>query len=170
MALIDIAPLLGLAPLLSCYCLALVAALQEPQSKHRCGVLHGVKHLKALFTVFTRTCSWYEELRHRGPWKYEWQPPMARLQRDLSASFIVTVCLEEPERIPEHADIARAVRQAEEMQAAPQWQQLALRLQAAHAQLDAALTAEHVAALALVLAQAASSRSLLHSNALSVRD
>ena len=92
---------------------------------------------------------------------------MARLQRDLSASFIVTMCLEEQERIPEDADIARAVKQAGEMQAAPQWQQLQSLLQKAHAQLDAALSADHVAALAAVLAQVATSGAQLKSKALS---
>jgi len=144
-----------------------VAALQEPRVNHRCGVLHGVKHLKALFTIFTRTSSWCSDMRHRGPWQYEWEPPMARLQRDLSASFIVTMCLEEQERIPEDADIARAVKQAGEMQAAPQWQQLQSLLQKAHAQLDAALSADHVAALAAVLAQVATSGAQLKSKALS---
>jgi hypothetical protein len=149
--------MLGLVPLFSCYCLALVAALQQPHEKHRSGVLHGVKSLKAMCTIFTRLSLWHAELLHRGPWSYEWAPPMAQLMRDFSASFLVALCLEEPERIPEQEDVRKAVVQAARVQAADpeQWQQLKAELAKHHAQLDGHLTAEHVEALAVVMARAA---------------
>jgi hypothetical protein len=153
--------MLGLAPLFSCYCLALVAALQQPRENHRSGVLHGVKALKAMCTIFTRLSLWHGELRHRGPWSYEWAPPMAQLTRDFSASFLVAICLEKPECLPEEQDIQTAITHAEKMQAqhSARWQQLQADLSSKHTQLDELLSAEHVAELASVLAEMAGFKS-----------
>jgi hypothetical protein len=142
--LIDVAPLLGLVPLFCCFCFALVAALQQPRGKQRSGVLHGVKSLKALCTIFTHISAWYGELRYQGPWAYEWTPPMAQLMRDWSASFILSICLDEPERIPDEADVQKAIAQAEQRrQAAPdQWQQAQQALAERLAQLDVKLAAD----------------------------
>ena len=163
--LIDVAPVLGLAPLFSCYFFALVAMLQQPcapagssgSKQRRCGVLHGVKSLKSLCTIFTRVSLWYSELRLRGPWKYDWAPPMPRLVRDLSASFLVFLCLAQPELLPEEEDVEKAIARVEQAQAtsATAWQQLQADLAMAHGLLDAALTAQHVTALAAVLSRAA---------------
>jgi hypothetical protein len=149
-----VAPLLSLAPLLSCYCFALSAALQQPQ-EHQRRVLHGVKSLKAVCTIFKRLSTWHGELRHRGPWNYDWAPPMAQLVRDWSASFIIAVCLDEPERIPEDEDVHKALAHAEQKQAADpaRWRKLQVELADAHAQLDAALSRVHIQALAAVLAR-----------------
>lgn len=129
-----------------------------PREKHRTGVLHGVKPLKAWCTVFSRISSWYGILRHGGPWQYDLEPRpaiAAQIQRDFSSSFVVTLCLEEPERIPDKADIAAAVGKAEQLQRLSDWQQLRTRLAQAHANLDTEATVQHVTALAAVLAEAA---------------
>ena len=118
-------------------------------------MLHGVKSLKAVCTIFKCVSTWHGELRHRGPWSFDWTPPMAQLVRDWSASFIVSVCLDEPERIPEDADVEKAVVRAEKKEAADpaRWRKLQVELADAHAQLDAALSLEHIQALAAVLAR-----------------
>lgn len=154
-ALIDVAPMVGLVPRFTCYCLALAAALQEtPHPGRRCGLLHGAKHVKVWCTVFVRTSPWYAELRHRGPWSYDWQPDMPRLRRFLSACFIVTACLEEEEKIPSDDDIEAAVQHGQNISSTKeQWPQLEAELSAAHAQLDEAFTGESIAALAKVLAR-----------------
>jgi hypothetical protein len=163
-ALIDAAPMLGLSPLFSCYWLALLAALQDPRLKRAgSGVLHGVKPLKALCAVFTRVSPWYVQLARppammdRGPWSYDWAPPMPQLQRELTACVIVTVCLDDADRFPKEADIVQAVGRAEQLRASAAWQQLRIDLARSHDKLDAALTADHVAGLAAILALVASS-------------
>lgn len=52
--LLDKTPLLGLSPLLCCYVLALVAALQRPHGAYRSGVLHGAKSVKTLLVILAR--------------------------------------------------------------------------------------------------------------------
>jgi hypothetical protein len=157
-ALLDAAPLLGLSPLFSCYWLALMAGLQEPRREPRTGpgVLHGVKPLKALCAIFTRVSSWYGRLARpsatdRGPWSYDWAPPMPQLQRELSACVIVALCLDNADRLPKDDDIQQAVLRVERVQAAAGWQELQQALSHSHMLLDAALTAKHVAALATSL-------------------
>jgi len=67
-ALLDVAPMLGLCPLLSCYCLALLAELQQTESKSaKSAALHGARQLKALCTIFTRLSTWYQQARLLGP-------------------------------------------------------------------------------------------------------
>jgi hypothetical protein len=151
-ALIDLAPLLSLAPLFSCYCFTLSAALQHPREHHR-RVLHGAKLLKMVCTIFTRISTWHGQLRHRGPWSFDWTPPMAQLMRDWSASLLVAVCLEESERIPEDEDVHKALAHAERRQVADptRWRKLQVELADAHAQLDATLSSEHIQTLAGVL-------------------
>jgi len=153
---LDVAPLLGLAPPFCCYCFALLAALQDLQScaDYRSGVVHSVRALKAMCSVLSRRPS-YELLVHRGPWSYEWAPPMAQLQRDLSSSILAAWCLQEPEHIPKEAAVLQAVQQVDNMPAGDTWQQLQARLQQVHAQLDAALTTELVEQLAQVLSNIA---------------
>jgi hypothetical protein len=174
-ALLDAAPLLGLSPLFTCYWLALIAAVQAPRRDSHAAsnasdtrpekkpskpshVLQGVKPLKALCAVFVRVSSWYNALARppqRGPWSYDWAPPMPQLRRELSACIIIVLCLDDAERLPKAADFTRAVQRAELLQASAAWQQLELDLRRSHAQLDAAPTAEHVAVLAQILTRAA---------------
>ena len=151
-AVLDAAPLLGLAPLFCCYTFALLAALQELRSHadYRSGVVHSAKALKAMCSVLSRRPP-YELLVRRGPWSYEWAPPMAQLQRDLSSSILAAWCLQEPEHIPKEADVLQAVQQVDNMPAGDTWQQLQARLEQAHAQLDVALTTYAVIQLAKVL-------------------
>ena len=141
--MLDVAPLLAQSPLFSCYCLSLLAALQ------RVGVLHGVKPLKALCSVFMAFSPWYRECRSRGPWAYDWRPPMPQLVRDLSRSFLVFVCLDNPSLLPDAASIAAASQTAQARASDPHWQEAYQdKLARAHAQLDAELSQEHVDALA----------------------
>jgi hypothetical protein len=152
-ALLDVAPLLGLVPSLCCYCFALSAALQHPR-EHQRRMLHGAKLLRAVCTIFTRISIWYGELRHRGPWSFDWQPPMAQVVRDWSSSLLVAVCLEDSERIPEDADVEQALAHVEKKQAAgtEAWRTLQAKLRGAHAQLDASLSSQRIQTLADVLA------------------
>jgi len=80
---------------------------------------------------------------------------MAQLVHDWSASLLVAVCLEESERIPEDEDVHKALVHAERRQAADaaDWRKLQMELADAHAQLDAALSSEHIQTLAGVLAR-----------------
>jgi len=150
--LFDVAPLLSLVPLVSCYCFAVSAALQLPQ-KHQRRLLHGVKELRAQSVIFKRISAYYKQLGHRGPWCFDWTPPIADVLRDWSASFIISVCLEQPELLPEEGDIEMAFALAESRQRTDpaRWRELQVELCHAHTQIDAALCLVHIQALAAVL-------------------
>jgi hypothetical protein len=144
--MLDVAPLLAQSPLFSCYCLSLLAALQ------RVGVLHGVKPLKALCSVFMAFSPWYRECRSRGPWAYDWRPPMPQLVRDFTSSFLVFLFLDKPSLLPDAASIDAASLQAQAQAESPHWKQAhQAKLATAHAQLDAELSQANVDALASVL-------------------
>jgi hypothetical protein len=153
-SLIDVAPMFGLVPLFVCYSLALVAALQQLRSRER-GVLHGVKSLKTMCTILMSVSSWHQELCHRGPWRYDWTPPMAQLVREFSASYLVTSFLEEPERLPNKNSMHKAMAELLKSSAehADEWRQLLKDLESKHAQLDTGLSLQHIEALAVVLAR-----------------
>ena len=150
--LFDVAPLLSLVPLISCYCFAVSAALQQPQ-KHQRRLLHGVKELRAQSVIFKRISAYYSQLGHRGPWRFDWAPPIAEVVRDWSASFIISVCLEQPEHLPEEGDIEMALARAESRQRTDpaRWHELQVELRHAHAQIDAALCLKHIQELITVL-------------------
>jgi len=142
--MLDVAPLLAQSPLFTCYCLSLLAALQRE------GVLHGVKPLKALCSVFMARSAWYYECRSRGPWAYDWRPPLPQMVRDFTSSFLVFLCLDSPTLLPDAASIAAASQQAQADSA--QWMQAHQQKMAnAHAQLDVELSQANVDALASVL-------------------
>lgn len=152
--LFDAAPMLSLSPLVSCFCFAVSAALHQPQEGQR-RLLHGVKSLKAQCTIFKLISRWYTELCHRGPWCFDWAPPVEDVLRDWSASFIISACLAAPERIPEEDDMQQALVQVESKQRADptRWRELQVELQHAHAQLAASLQPQRVQTLIAVLAR-----------------
>jgi hypothetical protein len=134
-----VAPLLPLAPLLACYCLALVAALQSQ------GAVHGVKQIKALCAIFLHTSAWYRAQRRRGPWSFDWAPPMPQLVRELSSSVLAFKHLANPSLLPDEAAIAMA-RIKGQCDSAQQ------PLEYLHTNLDASLTVDNIRALAEMLA------------------
>jgi len=157
--MLDVAPLLAQSPLFTCYCLSLLAALQ------RVGVLHGVKPLKALCSVFMAFSSWYRECRSRGPWAYDWHPPMPQMVRDVTCSFLVFLFLDNPTLLPDAATIAAASDKAQAQAGSPEWKQAyQAKLAHAHAQLDAELSQANVDALAFVLKSVTDSHAAVPAN------
>jgi hypothetical protein len=144
--LIDFAPMFGLSPLFTCYCISLVAALQQKR------VLSGVKQLKAFCTIFMQTSEWHRALCRRGPWNYEWDPPMRTLVRELSACFLLFTCLKNPDLLPVDSALISAHTRAGTLSDRADWKKFQQDLALKHAHLDAALTATNIAALADVLA------------------
>ena len=154
---LDVAPLLAQSPLFTCYCLSLLAALQ------RVGVLHGVKPLKALCSVFMFCSSWYRECRLRGPWAYDWHPPLPQMVRDLTSSFLIFLFLDNPTLLPDAASIATASQQAQAQANSSQWSQAHHdKMAHAHAQLDVMLSQANVDALANVLKGVARMHAILN--------
>jgi hypothetical protein len=144
--MLDVAPLLARSPLFTCYCLSLLAALQRE------GVLHGVKPLKALCSVFMACSAWYRECRSRGPWEYDWNPPMSQMVRDLTSSFLIFLFLDKPTLLPDAASIAAASAQAQIQVDSSQWIQAhQAKMASAHAQLDVELSQANVDELVKVL-------------------
>lgn len=152
MSLFDVAPLLGLVPLFSCYSLAFMAALQQTTGTR---TLHGPKPFKGVFAIFLRRSHWYRQLCHSGPWLYEWNPPMAQLIRQLSASFLLFACLDNPLLMPDEADIDRAADTLRTLTKRTEWIGLQQTLAQQHARLDALLTPSNTNALAQTLANMA---------------
>jgi len=144
--MIDVAPLLPLAPLLACYCFALVAALQSQ------GVVHGAKQVKALCAIFLHTSAWYRAQRLRGPWSFDWAPPMPQLVRELSVGVLAFSCLRQPSLLPDEAQAASAVAEVRRFAARHDWRTQQQALAQQHAQLDAAPSAANLRQLAKVLA------------------
>jgi uncharacterized membrane protein len=151
--IIDVAPLLPLAPLLACYCFALVAALQSR------GVVHGAKQIKALCAIFLHTSAWYRAQRLRGPWSFDWAPPMPQLVRELSVSVLAFSCLRQPSLLPDEARAVSALAEVGRFAARHDWptQQQALARQ--HALLDSALSTANLLKLATMLADLCNSAS-----------
>jgi phage tail tube protein FII len=48
-------------------------------------------------------------MRFRGPWAYDWNPPMPQLIREFSASFLVCSRLENTSVLPGETEIAAAI-------------------------------------------------------------
>jgi hypothetical protein len=144
---LDVAPQLALSPLLTCYCFALVAALQLLKA------LHGVKQVKALCAIFMHTSLWYRAQRERAaPWSFDWAPPMPQLVRELSVSVLAFSCLDNPALLPGEAQVAAAMAGASKFAARTTWPTEQHALARQHAQLDADLSPTHVLELAQTLA------------------
>jgi len=95
------------------------------------------------------------------------------MRRDLTSSFVIAMCLEEPDRIPEEADVAVAVKKAKQLQTQADWADVCSRLGKAHTDLDTAVTAKHIEAkdieeIAKALAGAATRARTLYPNARAV--
>lgn len=166
MSLFDVAPLLSLVPLFSCYCLAFMAALQQTVGTR---TLHGPKPFKGLCAIFIRRSLWYQQLRHAGPWCYEWKPPTAQLTRELSASFLLFACLDNPLLMPDEADIDRAAVALHAIALAKraEWRAMQQTLAQQHARLDTLLAPSAIMALAQTLTNMArlSNASAAHATA-----
>jgi len=144
---LDVAPHLALSPLLTCYCFALVAALQLLK------VLHGVKQVKALCAIFMHTSVWYRAQRERAnPWSFDWAPPMPQLMRELSVSVLAFSCLDNPTLLPGETQAATAMAGAMRFVALPTWSTEQHALVRQHAQLDADMSPTHLLELAQTLA------------------
>jgi hypothetical protein len=150
---LDVAPQLPLAPLLTCYTLALVAALQ------RLKAVHGVKQIKTLCAIFMHSSVWYHAQRHRGPWSFDWAPPMPQLVRELSVSVLAFSCLERPSLLPDEATAAGAIASVSRFAARHNWRNEHQELDRQHAQLDNALSVAHLLELAQTLAGLCKSQS-----------
>lgn len=116
-----------------------------------------MKELKSFTATFAQQSMWYQQLRHAGPWAYEWssREQMAPLLRQLSSSYFTFACLPNPSLLPDAVDVTRASAAFAQRStcSGSSWPPLLEELTQRHAQLDAELSPHNVSQLALSLAK-----------------